>query len=384
MIDHMERLILKGGGGGNSTAFLRTANRNASSIVGDRSGPTKADRGNSPLISIPASSSSSLRRDNDDSAVLQRADTYDDPFHDLPSSDFKYDGETDFFLERQRQNSFDLKTDITGIGPESNKFNYTARPNALSMPPKKSISHLSDSSFLSQSAASGLATSGGDSALLGVQQMLSLLRSEVAKPKNHHNHHSKTLEDIVTTPKALDNAGAKHRRHHSLMPQSSGFVSGDLTIPISEPPRSPTPNSISSHKSPDARRAEELALDLRLKSADNKFLQDELNKANLQIAKKDKILSVLTEGLKEVEQDQSQLVASRDELACELEVARATIHRLLSENQELNDELQKLKVFAHMEKTMKFSDTISALPSFTSFDESIHVNAYQPNGEKKS
>lgn len=43
-----------------------------------------------------------------------------------------------------------------------------------------------------------------------------------------------------------------------------------------------------------------MELDLKLKSADNTFLQDELNKAYANIDKKDKILSMLTDGLKEV------------------------------------------------------------------------------------
>lgn len=61
-----------------------------------------------------------------------------------------------------------------------------------------------------------------------------------------------------------------------------------------------SPKGSTAGKTPDALRAEELTLDLKLKNADNNFLQDELNKARLQIEKKDKILAVLTEGLKEV------------------------------------------------------------------------------------
>ena len=47
-------------------------------------------------------------------------------------------------------------------------------------------------------------------------------------------------------------------------------------------------------------RIKQLELDLKLKDADNRFLQDEISKLNVQIDKKDKILALLTEGLKEV------------------------------------------------------------------------------------
>lgn len=44
----------------------------------------------------------------------------------------------------------------------------------------------------------------------------------------------------------------------------------------------------------------QLRMELHLKDADNKFLQSELDKANEQIAAKDNMLNMLTEGLKEV------------------------------------------------------------------------------------
>jgi hypothetical protein len=50
----------------------------------------------------------------------------------------------------------------------------------------------------------------------------------------------------------------------------------------------------------ESEKIEKLLLDLKLKEADNKFLQDQLESALIQVDKKDKILSMLTEGLKEV------------------------------------------------------------------------------------
>ncbi len=45
---------------------------------------------------------------------------------------------------------------------------------------------------------------------------------------------------------------------------------------------------------------ERLQLDLKLKDADNRFLQEEISKLQAQIDNKDKILILLTDGLKEV------------------------------------------------------------------------------------
>ena len=50
----------------------------------------------------------------------------------------------------------------------------------------------------------------------------------------------------------------------------------------------------------DAELIERLRLDLKLKDADNRFLQEEISKLQAQIDNKDKILILLTDGLKEV------------------------------------------------------------------------------------
>lgn len=74
-----------------------------------------------------------------------------------------------------------------------------------------------------------------------------------------------------------------------------------------------------------------LKLDLRLKEADNRFLQDEL-------AEKDQMLGLLTEGLKEVEVAQTEWLKTNQELSAELE-------RQQAENKLLKHEINKLKMY---------------------------------------
>jgi hypothetical protein len=73
---------------------------------------------------------------------------------------------------------------------------------------------------------------------------------------------------------------------------------------------------------------EQLRVDLQLKEADNRFLQVELEK-------KDAMLDMLTEGLKEVEVSQLQWLSANQELSQELE-------RAYQVNELLHRELQRL------------------------------------------
>lgn len=400
----MERLILKGGGGGvkDLAAGIRTPKRNTSDVSvgvlssrGSRSGAIESTL--SSNVSGRSSMKSTLVAGAGSTVPMERTDTYDDPFDDLTANDDKNHDSADFFLERQRQNSFDLRTDSSDLDAERKVLGGSAittfsnRPDSLKIPMKRSVSLFTDKSLgrVLSPTAPGTPGVNGDSALLGVQQMLSLLRSQVTKPK-HCQQHTRALDDMDTppiTPTSTSSANSKSNRRHSMMPMSSDdfsrALSGDMSTPLPGTSKiSPKP-VFSSQKTPDAEKAEELALDLKLKNADNKFLQDELNKANIQIMKKDKILSVLTEGLKEVEINQSQLLASRDDLACELEMSRDLIQRVMLENEGLKEELKRLKVFVHMEKTMKQSGTLSHMPSFASFDHHHGDHDFE-HGAKKT
>lgn len=70
---------------------------------------------------------------------------------------------------------------------------------------------------------------------------------------------------------------------------------------------------------------------------------------------------------------QSQLVASRDDLAGELDMARDAYHHVVTENQLLREELKRLKAWVQMEMTMKHPAALSQLPSFVSFSEEEKV-----------
>eukprot|EP00595_Chromulina_sp_UTEXLB2642_P003564 CAMPEP_0196764274 /NCGR_PEP_ID=MMETSP1095-20130614/5787_1 /TAXON_ID=96789 ORGANISM="Chromulina nebulosa, Strain UTEXLB2642" /NCGR_SAMPLE_ID=MMETSP1095 /ASSEMBLY_ACC=CAM_ASM_000446 /LENGTH=744 /DNA_ID=CAMNT_0042119433 /DNA_START=117 /DNA_END=2351 /DNA_ORIENTATION=+ len=87
--------------------------------------------------------------------------------------------------------------------------------------------------------------------------------------------------------------------------------------------------SSNSPLSPQTETIERLELSLRLKEADNRFLQEELEK-------KDKMLAMLTEGLREVESSQQEWLVANEELSRDLETA-------LNDNDWLVREIERLK-----------------------------------------
>eukprot|EP01035_Chromulina_nebulosa_P018856 gene18856-24641_t len=80
---------------------------------------------------------------------------------------------------------------------------------------------------------------------------------------------------------------------------------------------------------PQVETIERLELSLRLKEADNRFLQEELEK-------KDKMLAMLTEGLREVESSQQEWLVANEDLSRDLETA-------LNDNDWLVREIDRLK-----------------------------------------
>lgn len=215
MIDHMERLILKGGPHAAPSTGAQSLKRGG---IGSKSGPLLASTakvGSQKNIrpDIVKSSSgesapgdSSIKGDADGATVaVRRMNTHDDPFHDLPAiqtTTENEDGE-DFFVGRQRNLSLDLlKEKVAEQDRNPNqKAAFTNRPANLNI---RSISFMSDgSTSYSSPYRAGIKEEegSGDSALLGVSQMLSLLRSQVTKPK-HSGHTHRTLDDsdISKTP----------------------------------------------------------------------------------------------------------------------------------------------------------------------------------------
>jgi hypothetical protein len=104
----------------------------------------------------------------------------------------------------------------------------------------------------------------------------------------------------------------------------------------------------------------QLRLELHLKDADNKFLQTELEKSNELVSAKDSMLSMLTEGLKEVsssllptpsshhcslpqvEVNQATLLGANEALSGELDVVHKAYEEVVSENEILKDEVRRL------------------------------------------
>ena len=160
MIDHMERLILKGGVDTGAGATSRTPRRNSATTGdavgmisgrGSRSGPVKSE-GTGSARSSTRTDDKGLGSRSGDSVPgdVKRADTFDDPFHDLPVEGG--DDETDFFVGRQRLNSYDLKTDspvrtAASVLPENSTTpEMNNRPNPIHIPVKRSTSLISDTS----------------------------------------------------------------------------------------------------------------------------------------------------------------------------------------------------------------------------------------------
>lgn len=85
-----------------------------------------------------------------------------------------------------------------------------------------------------------------------------------------------------------------------------------------------------------------IRLDLKLKEADNQFLQDE-------IENKDKMLSLLTEGLKEVEESQRQWLHANQRLSADLSNERQINASLWMEIDRLHAVLQKHNLVEELE-----------------------------------
>lgn len=122
---------------------------------------------------------------------------------------------------------------------------------------------------------------------------------------------------------------------------NNGVVSSNHSSPAAAAAATSSNGHSSSHSSSHSNSVQiqqlqqELAalkLDLRLKDADNQFLQDELEN-------KDKMLTMLTEGLKEVEESQRQWRHANQELSQELIKERQNTQALWSEVERLTYQL---------------------------------------------
>jgi hypothetical protein len=124
-----------------------------------------------------------------------------------------------------------------------------------------------------------------DPVLHGVSQMLGLLKQHVQKPK-------------YASPPPIPLTDSALRQSLGI-----GAIEGAETLPKARGQRRSATNLPQLLEETDQAKAElvhQLRMELHLKDADNRFLQGELEKSNEQINAKDNMLSMLTEGLKEV------------------------------------------------------------------------------------
>lgn len=159
-----------------------------------------------------------------------------------------------------------------------------------------------------------------DSVLLGVSKMLMLLKSTVAKARSNRNRNAVLQRKMSEGSIALPSSDSE-KAVEELIKKSASVEGVDPQGLIAK------------------EQFDRLKLDLRLKEADNRFLQEELDN-------KDRMLSMLTEGLKEVEVSQTQWLTANQELTIELE-------RVMGENQYLRTQLESLQ-----EQLQRQSDSI--------------------------
>jgi hypothetical protein len=164
----------------------------------------------------------------------------------------------------------------------------------------------------------------------------------INRDSNSQNGHVNTAVDALSS--AFSPAASPNRR-----PMSFSFASTA---------HSPSRNSLSFHGistvQPVAQQfptagglvtmedLHNMRLDLKLKEADNQFLQDE-------IENKDKMLSLLTEGLKEVEESQRQWLHANQRLSADLSNERQINASLWMEIDRLHAVLQKHNLVEELE-----------------------------------
>mmetsp|Transcript_35947 Transcript_35947/g.36629 ORF Transcript_35947/g.36629 Transcript_35947/m.36629 type:complete len:805 (+) Transcript_35947:326-2740(+) len=154
--------------------------------------------------------------------------------------------------------------------------------------------------------------------LTNVTSILSSLREQVAKSKSKPH-------------RRLDSFAAESPRHHNTM--SPGGMISPAPMPMPLPPSS-SPHSPSSSKE-NTQAMADLLLQVRLLEADNRFLQDA-------VERKDLVMERLTEGLKDVQRVQDELVNTNEELAVELDDTRRALEEAARQLWDMTQERDRL------------------------------------------
>jgi len=171
-----------------------------------------------------------------------------------------------------------------------------------------------------------------DPVLEGVSQMLTILKQHVQKTKQ-------SVGGIIQDGNdAIMNISKNKGFQRKSAPNLSQF-SDDGTI------------------DEKAELIHKLKMELHLKEADNKFLQTELDKLNEHINSKDNMLNMLTEGLKEVEVNQANLLSANDALSVELDMVHRAYEEVVSENEILKNEVRRLMICLDAREKQYFEAT---------------------------
>ncbi|CAE7715288.1 unnamed protein product, partial [Symbiodinium microadriaticum] len=195
-----------------------------------------------------------------------------------------------------------------------------------------------------------------DPVLEGVSQMLQILKQHVHK---HNRTPSRsngggympglTLPGDVPISASGPGSGSPLRPVRPPSPGTSSFSTPQRVSPPHLPHEQG--GAVDGEALGDGRRRgstrsqpamDELLLQLKLKDADNSYLAEEVRKLQENLSDKESMLTMLTEGLKEVEVNQEQMLAANSSLGNELDLMHKAYNEVEDENHLLRTEVSRL------------------------------------------
>lgn len=216
-----------------------------------------------------------------------------------------------FFSSRVRLNSLDKE-----LGTRRSTIDIVSSPRYQVTAPRL---QLGDEKNLDEETKNK-PIAEGNNVISGIRQMLGILKQHVTKAQQGDQ-----VAGVAVIPSTIGRASShSHRR-----------LSGSNSTVDSEPRQSKDGISDSSNA--------ELIQNLKLKEADNRFLQGEVERLQEEVQGKHTMLSILTEGLKEVEVNHSALIASEEAMSQELDLTKQAYNELATENRILIDENNVLR-----------------------------------------
>mmetsp|Transcript_3712 Transcript_3712/g.5745 ORF Transcript_3712/g.5745 Transcript_3712/m.5745 type:complete len:849 (-) Transcript_3712:32-2578(-) len=370
MIDHMERLILKGEAQAKQEAEAKAARDKRPSGISRLKGPSRRTssprNSNSPrqatkktgskVIATPSAQNRSpshtavKKSSNDGSPPVKQSKSASDltdidvqvasantdtmnskkgigeTTHDGSDSgsedqhndtnESESGGDDDFFADISKRKSITPKQSMSpkamyarrSIGPPAgnSRLSSSRVEDILAGVPREKL----------VSSTERVVAKPADPVLEGVSQMLHILKQHVTKPSKSKLSGGGSSGSVTTSNSA----------------DVTAIVSSSSTIQSQN-----QSNGISALST-----VAQLQAELKRRESDNKQLQSEVDRLQENVDRKDNMLSTLTEGLKEVEVNQANLLAANSSLSEELDGLQGMYHEVVQENEVLKDEVRRL------------------------------------------